>query len=117
MLRSPLLTFLVLALAFTADAGEGQPRAKDLYGDPLPPGAVARLGTVRWRHGALVTFAAFLPDGKSVVSAGDDGYIRLWEFPSGKEIRRIVACPPKDNMPGSSSPSGFLISAALSPDG
>src|SRR5207245_665198 len=30
---------------------------------------------------------------------------------------RIVACPPKDNMPGSSSPSGFLISAALSPDG
>ena len=39
----------------------------DADGDPLPPGAVARLGTLRLRHDVPVVFAAFLPGGKSVL--------------------------------------------------
>src|SRR5581483_549578 len=65
------------------------PLTLDQYGDPLPASAVARLGTVRWRHAGLTTFAAFLPDGKAVLSAGADNTIRIWEYPSGKELRRV----------------------------
>src|SRR5438105_3988581 len=88
-----VLVLPLMALAITADVAQSQPPATDLHGDPLPKGAVARLGTTRWRHGDIVLFAAFLPDGKSVVSVSDDRYIRVWEYPSGKEIRRIEASP------------------------
>src|ERR1700686_1957798 len=50
----------------------------DLYGDALPAGAVARLGTLRFRHADVIAFAAFLPGGKSVVTVGDDGIICVW---------------------------------------
>src|SRR5437899_9778673 len=63
--------------------------AKDLHGDPLPAGALARLGSVRWRHGGLTGFVAFLPDGKAVVSAAEDRLLRVWEYPSGTELRRF----------------------------
>jgi len=65
----------------------------DRYGDPLPDGAVARLGTVRFRHagrvpgwvGALV----YAPDGKTLLSGGNDGTVRLWEVKSGREMLRV----------------------------
>jgi WD40 repeat protein len=106
-----------MGLASLADAGQIQPVQADLYGDPLPKGASARLGTVRWRHGNVILFAAFLPDGKHVVSASDDGSVRVWEFPSGKEIRRIIASPLKEAGAALGSVRGYLTAAALSPDG
>ena len=60
---------------------------KDIRGDPLPAGAVARLGTTRWHHGNLVRFAAFLPDGKSAISISQDEIIHIWDCASGKELR------------------------------
>src|SRR4051812_29064709 len=78
-------TVLVL-LAGAAASGEGPAARTDMYGDPLPPGAVARLGTVRLRHrGADVTFA---PDGKCLISYGWDGEVRVWDAASGKLVRR-----------------------------
>jgi WD40 repeat protein len=40
-------------------------------------------------------FAAFLPDGKTVATMGAnrDQALRLWDFPSGKEIRRFADTP------------------------
>ncbi len=56
----------------------------DLYGDPLPPGAVARLGSLRLYHGQQVQHVTLSPDGKWVVSTAQDGN-RLWGAATGRE--------------------------------
>ncbi|HEY7154628.1 MAG TPA: sigma-70 family RNA polymerase sigma factor [Gemmataceae bacterium] len=58
----------------------------DRFGDPLPPGAIARMGTMRLRH-ANGTTAAFAPDGKSLLTCGPDQTIRTWDAASGRLLR------------------------------
>jgi WD40 repeat protein len=111
---------LIFSATALAAAGQTPTPAKDLNGDPLPPFATARLGTVRWRHDDVVRFAAFLPDGKRVISVADDQTIRVWEFPSGKELRRVSVAAPQLSetlveSPTYSFPAGYA--AALSKDG
>ncbi|MBY0230564.1 MAG: WD40 repeat domain-containing protein [Gemmataceae bacterium] len=55
---------------------------------PLPPGAIARFGDSRFRHGGWVLAAAYSPDGRMLVSAGRAG-LRLWDARTGKLLRRI----------------------------
>jgi WD40 repeat protein len=64
----------------------GREQAVDRYGDPLPPGAIARLGTARFRHGASVNAVAYAPDGKTIASASEDQTVRIWETATGREI-------------------------------
>jgi WD40 repeat protein len=61
----------------------------DLVGDPLPPQAVSRLGTIRWRHGAAVMTVAVDPHGKTIASVGFDYVVRLWDPATGKERHRF----------------------------
>jgi len=70
-------------------ADERQVRA-DAYGDPLPPGALGRLGTVRFRHGSQLSALAFSPDGKIIASGGLQSPIRLWDANSGKPCGTLV---------------------------
>jgi RNA polymerase sigma factor (sigma-70 family) len=64
------------------DAAGNDPGAGvDGYGDPLPAGALARMGTVRWRHATGP--AVFMPDGKSLFTWG-----LLWDAATGKQVRR-----------------------------
>jgi RNA polymerase sigma factor (sigma-70 family) len=77
----------------------------DLHGDPLPPGAIARLGTLRWRHGQHIQASAFSLDGKTIATAGDDGRVVLHDLQAGKKLRSF------DGMAASA------YSVAYSPDG
>jgi WD40 repeat protein/beta-lactamase regulating signal transducer with metallopeptidase domain len=65
----------------------------DQHGDPLPAGALARLGTTRLRHGAEITFVAFAAQGKTLLTAGRDNTVRLWDLSTGKEIRNFPGSP------------------------
>ena len=70
-----------------------QPAAVDQYGDRLPVGVRARMGTIRFRHGSQVQFLLFAPDGKTLASASADGTIFVWETATGKELRQFKGRP------------------------
>lgn len=68
------------------------PHLVDRSGDPLPAGAVARLGTTRFR--APMPFGVcFTPDGRALLSGGSDGAVRLWDPVTGKELGRLEGPP------------------------
>src|SRR6476620_7270393 len=71
-----------------ADAAETNPNPAtdhkvDQFGDPLPEGAIVRLGTTRLRNGQGVEGVAFSPDSKTLVSCGWDNSIRFWDVATG----------------------------------
>jgi RNA polymerase sigma factor (sigma-70 family) len=77
----------------------------DSYGDPLPSGALLRLGTVRLRDAP--SFLSFLPGDRTLLSIADspENSARVWDVVSGREVRRLEA------------PHGYFLGHALSRDG
>jgi RNA polymerase sigma factor (sigma-70 family) len=62
-----------------------EPRT-DRFGDPLPEGAVARLGTLRLFHGQDLRRVVLSPDGKLVSGTDNSFRNRLWDAVSGREL-------------------------------
>jgi RNA polymerase sigma factor (sigma-70 family) len=82
----------------------------DRHGDPLPPGALARLGTVRFQHGKSVFAADFTADGSTVVSGGFDGTVRFWDAATGRETRCLTGIGAADRL--ALSPDGKAVATA-----
>ncbi len=73
---------------------------------PLPEGAVARIGSPKWRHpGSSIKKLVYAPDGKRLLSYGDSGTAVLWDVATGK---------PAATFRG---PDHVLVLACVSPDG
>jgi RNA polymerase sigma factor (sigma-70 family) len=93
------------AAAAANPAAERLVARADRSGDPLPDGAVARLGTVRFNHGDGLNALYFAPGGKRILSEGQ-GSLRLWEAATGKELGQFATAKPS-----------FDDQTALAPDG
>ena len=98
-----------------ADAKE--PRI-DRYGDLLPEGAIARLGTNRLVQ-ASVYHLAFAPNGKALATMGPGrgaGFVCIWDVATGKrlhrwETARVLAYSPA-NAPLTFSPDSRFVALA-----
>jgi WD40 repeat protein len=93
MCRAPIARLIVLVwAAFAALAPAQEPVGRtDAVGDPLPPGALFRLGTVRWRTGTTGwrDAATLSADGRTVFAANDRGDIRAFDLESGALTRTL----------------------------
>jgi WD40 repeat protein len=66
-----------------------QPPRLDRYGDPLPPHALARLGSIRFQHDDMVYSVAFSPDGTKIVTVSRNGKLWIWDRATGKALLTI----------------------------
>jgi RNA polymerase sigma factor (sigma-70 family) len=94
------------------ESTEEQTRA-DRCGDPLPLGAIARIGTTRLQGSDRVYVAAFSPDGKLFATGLSSSNARLWDAKTGKLLLEMpLAAPSKPNYGGSP-----VTTLAFAPDG
>src|SRR5437867_4464012 len=86
MLLAGLVVFTPPVLAQPPEEKPG-PRT-DRYGDPLPEGAIARLGSDRFRESYTSFYAvAFHADDKSLAAIDSAGRLSLWSMATGRVVR------------------------------
>jgi WD40 repeat protein len=111
-----MLVVLIFALgreissaAPLADAPKAPATRFDRYGDPLPEGALVRLGTYRYRAPGIILHAALSPDGKQLAVGSPSG-TEFFDLATGKS--RLL---PDSTVPEFFDTNGSLL--AYSPDG
>lgn len=109
--QSPIVTNLVQSQANTdqaPQASEEKPQRTDKHGDPLPEGAVTRIGTLRFRQGGgKINRLLLTPDGSTLISKSFYGEraVCVWDAATGRLLRQF---------PGHHEENRAV---ALSPDG
>jgi RNA polymerase sigma factor (sigma-70 family) len=93
----------------------GEAPRKDRYGDALPAGALARLGTLR--HRAANSAVAVTPDGKTVVTAGNDLVIRAFDAATGDTRATIPITAPPTSSTALAPDARYLAGVACEPAG
>jgi WD40 repeat protein len=85
-----IISFFLLPLSLIAfDEPAKQPGRTDLYGDPLPAGAIVRLGTVRFRHDFMIQCVAYSPDGMAVAVGGSWNGVGIFDVATGRQILAV----------------------------
>ena len=83
---SAILAFVVLAFSAVLAHGDEPVPGVDRYGDPLPSGALVRLGTTRLQtKGGF----AWMPDGKSLVTM-KHGTVTFWDMGDGRAKETLI---------------------------
>ncbi|HEY8503550.1 MAG TPA: sigma factor-like helix-turn-helix DNA-binding protein [Gemmataceae bacterium] len=79
-------------------------RRLDRFGDPLPVGAIARMGSIRWRHADDFLphiDVAPSPTGQLVATASrgerGNGMVRVWDLSDGRQVSEF---PREDTLSG-----------------
>ncbi len=95
------------------DAGREATRRVDRFGDPLPSGAIARLGTLRDYIGFESGDVVLSPDGKTVTATSTffDIPLKLWDVSTGQVTLELKELDP------ALRDGGIVRRAAFSPDG
>jgi WD40 repeat protein len=93
VLSRPWTLLVVPVMFLSAGPGRGADPIKaarvDAHGDALPAGAVARLGTTRFRLLHPSDLVGFTPDAKALVLLEHDGTLRFLDARSGKGLRQV----------------------------
>jgi WD40 repeat protein len=87
MIRRYCFATLILLL-FCDPSLRADDSCVDAFRDPLPPGAVARLGTVRWRStnwGWNTEAGIFTPDGERFITWGGGQAIEIFDVATGRK--------------------------------
>ena len=79
----------------------GQKLRIDAFGDPLPDGAIARLGTQRFRHEGNANSLRYTPDGKSLIGVTFGGVI-VWDAETGEAV-----CPLMNRISPTQTPEAM----------
>jgi hypothetical protein len=64
-------------------------------------------------HKALIPSLAFLPGGRRLISASEDGTLRLWDVPRGEEVMRFEGHAPKVYGVAVGPKGDFAVSAGF----
>jgi WD40 repeat protein len=83
-----LVGFLITAgtsLGHQAGTGAKKPLL-DVHGDPLPAGATARFGSIRWRMSSDIVEVALSRDGNRVAASDWFRHLVVWEVETGREV-------------------------------
>jgi WD40 repeat protein len=101
-----------LGVELLSHRGAERPTRTDSYGDPLPDGTVARLGTVRGRAHSTVHSLAFSSDGGLVAIGTDFHGVELFDPTTGHRIRSLESSCANQVVATAHSPDNRLVASA-----